>query len=200
MQEIQDRRADQTGPARASKLKSGLRRHQSGARFLALNWVGEMPGHTLRRMCYRRFGLEFPADTVIYGGAEIRAPKKLRIGSGTVIGNGAILDARRGLTIGSNVNFSTGVWIWTLQHDHNDPGFAAVGGPVVIGDDAWVSCRCTILPGVRIGRGAVVAAGAVVTKDVPDFAIVGGVPAKVIGMRNPQIDYSLAADPPTPYI
>lgn len=198
MQDVAEKPA---GPARqASRLKSGIRRHQSGARFLALNWVGELPGHTLRRSCYRRFGLDYPADTVIYGGAEIRAPKKLRIGAGTVIGNGAILDARRGLTIGSNVNFSTGVWIWTLQHDHNDPHFAAVGGPVEIGDDAWLSCRTTILPGVRIGRGAVVAAGAVVTKDVPDFAIVGGVPAKVIGMRNPEIDYLLSADPPTPYI
>ncbi|MFC6639871.1 acyltransferase [Sulfitobacter sediminilitoris] len=58
-------------------------------------------------------------------------------------------------------------------------------------DYAWISCRVTILPNVRIGRGAVVAAGAVVTKDVPQFAIVAGVPAVVIGERERNLKYQL---------
>ncbi len=62
---------------------------------------------------------------------------------------------------------------------------------MVIGDRAYVATRATILPGTVIGEGAVVAAGAVVTKDVPAFAIVGGVPAKVIGERTQNLDYSL---------
>ena len=55
--------------------------------------------------------------------------------------------------------------------------------PVVIGDDVWIGRRAMIMPGVKIGNGVVVAAGAVVTKDVPDFAIVGGVPAKILKIR-----------------
>jgi acetyltransferase-like isoleucine patch superfamily enzyme len=84
------------------------------------------------------------------------------------------------------------VWIWTLEHDPQSPAFATTGGPVVIEDYAWVSCRTVILPNVRIGRGAVVAAGAVVTRDVPDYAIVGGVPAKVIGERSRDLNYELS--------
>lgn len=59
----------------------------------------------------------------------------------------------------------------------------SVSKPVVIGDDVWIGARSIILKGVHIGKGAVIAAGAVVTKDVPEYAIVGGVPAKVIKYR-----------------
>jgi len=103
------------------------------------------------------------------------------------------LDARRGLVIGNYVNFSSEVMIWTLQHDHNSPTFADKGGKVVIGDRAWISCRAIILPGVTIGEGAVVAAGAVVTKDVAPYTIVGGIPAKEIGKRNRDLTYELGS-------
>ncbi|NJK52359.1 MAG: hypothetical protein HC936_05170 [Leptolyngbyaceae cyanobacterium SU_3_3] len=89
--------------------------------------------------------------------------------------------------------FQPAAWIWTAQHDLNDSGFAGVSAPVVIEDYAWISSRATILPGVTIGRGAVVAAGAVVTKSVAPFEIVGGVPAKKIGERNRDLDYQLSS-------
>ena len=116
-----------------------------------------------------------------------------------MVGSCAVLDGRRGITIGSNVNLSSGVWIWTLQHAINDPNFGTEGGPVEIGDRAWVSCRVVILPGVRIGTGAVIAAGAVVTRDIPDFAIAAGVPARVIGHRACDLRYELAGNS-IPYI
>jgi acetyltransferase-like isoleucine patch superfamily enzyme len=101
----------------------------------------------------------------------------------------ATLDGRNGITIGKNVNFSSEVALWTLQHDYNSPTFATSGGPIVIGDRAWISFRATILPGVTIGEGAVVAANSVVTKDVPPFTVVGGIPAKKIGERTTDLSY-----------
>lgn len=169
-----------------------LRWWRSGWSFYSILLIGKLPGHSLRRALYRWLhGLSFPATSVLYGGAEIRNPPALKIGENTVIGHYAILDARRGLELGRNVNLSTGVWIWTEQHDPNDPDFAIVGGKVVVEDYAWISCRAVVLPGVRLGEGCVVAAGAVVTKDVPAWSIVGGVPAAVIGQRNRNLRYQL---------
>ena len=113
----------------------------------------------------------------------------ISIGNNCVINRDVYLDGRVGLTIGQNVNISFGVTILTLQHDHMHPQFISVGEPVVIEDDVWIGVNAVILPGVTVARGAVIAAGAVVTKSVPAFAIVGGIPAKVIGERNHQIDY-----------
>ena len=153
---------------------------------------GYIPSMRVRRLIYRRvFRMNVGNTTVIYGGAEIRAPRNVWIGEHAIIGHHAILDGRLGLKIGKNVNLSSGVWIWTMEHDPQAPDFAAKGGEVVIEDFVWISCRAMILPGVRIGQGAVVAAGAVVVNDVPPYAIVGGVPAKVIGQRNKDLTYRL---------
>ena len=167
-------------------------RYREGLRFLLLLVCGYLPSHRVRLWLYRRlFHVQIGRASFIYGGAEIRAPWGIQVGDHTSIGNHAILDGRMGLHIGNNVNLSTGVWIWTMQHDPQSPTFATTGAPVVIEDYAWVSCRVTILPGVTVGRGAVVAAGAVVTEDVPPYAIVGGVPARVIGERTRDLTYEL---------
>lgn len=94
-----------------------------------------------------------------------------------------MLDARRGLRIRRNAVIAYEAIIWSLNHDYNDIYFKRKGSPTEIGEYAWICSRSIILPGINIGKGAIVASGAVVTKDVPDFAIVGGVPAKVIGYR-----------------
>ncbi len=112
-----------------------------------------------------------------------------------MVGFWATLDGRRGIKLGENVNLSSEVALWTLQHDPNDLAFGVRGGPIVVEDFAWISFRATVLPGVRIGRGAIVAANSVVTADVEDFTIVGGIPAKVIGKRNQELDYRLSAGP-----
>jgi acetyltransferase-like isoleucine patch superfamily enzyme len=91
--------------------------------------------------------------------------------------------------IGQNVNFSAEAAIWTQQHDPQSATFEIYSAPVVVEDRAWISFRSTVLPGTTIGEGAVVAANAVVTKDVPKFTIVGGIPAKVIGSRNHNLTY-----------
>ena len=94
------------------------------------------------------------------------------------------------------MDIASEVMIYTSEHDINDVHFKAHVSPVVINDYVFIGPRAIILPGVTIGRGAIVGAGAVVTKDVADFAIVGGVPAKQIGERenkNPSYHLGRAA-------
>jgi len=96
-----------------------------------------------------------------------------------------------GLYIGSNVSISEGTAIFTLEHDPNSPTFDNRGAPVRIADYVFLGARAIVLPGVTIGEGAVVGAGAVVTRDVAPFTIVAGVPAKPIGQRSRDLAYSL---------
>lgn len=160
--------------------------------FISLRLTGYFPSHHIRLLIYRIFGMKIGRDSHIYMGAEIRSPYRIQIGTGCSIGHQAILDGRGRLTIGNNVNFSTGVWIWTAQHDVNNLHFGSYSAPVRIEDYVWLSCRSVILPGVTVGEGAVVASGAVVTKDVDPYTIVGGVPAKKIGERIRGLDYTLS--------
>lgn len=153
--------------------------------------VGALPVHALRVGVLRAWGAKVHSEATVYHGFEVRAASRLRIGPRSSIGNGAILDARGGITIGADVNFSTDVHIWTGQHDWRSPRFAYQSTPVVIDDRAWISTRVTILPGVHIGEGAVVAAGAVVTGDVAPYTLVGGVPAVRIADRPRDLTYRL---------
>ena len=148
----------------------------------------------MRTWLARRLGMTIAPTAKVYRWREVRNPKKITIGAGSIVGLWATLDGREGITIGKNVNISSESALWTLQHDHNSPTFATKGGPITIGDRAWISFRATILPGVTIGEGAVVAAGAVVTKDVPPFTIVGGIPAKVIAPRTDDLTYDWDAN------
>jgi maltose O-acetyltransferase len=93
------------------------------------------------------------------------------------------------LTIGKHVSVSIQSVILTLEHDLSDPNFRAVGAPVFLGDRSFIGTKAVVLPGVSIGENAGVAAGAVVTKDVPAAAIVGGVPARPIGTRPQNLEY-----------
>ncbi|MDD5093468.1 MAG: acyltransferase [Dehalococcoidia bacterium] len=166
-------------------------RYLSAIEWFILTFAGYIPCQTIRKGIYRMMGMKIGKGTVIFGKAEVRMPGNIVIGNNVAIGHGAILDGRGGIEIGNNVNFSTGVWLWTAQHDVNDPYFSMSTGRIVIEDYAWLSCRTTVLPDTSIARGAVVAAGAVVTKDVPPFKIVAGVPAQVIGERNRDLRYRL---------
>ena len=160
-------------------------------RFLVLRIIGYVPSSHIRHSIYRLFGMKLDKMSHIYMGAEIRSPSKISIGKGTSIGHRALLDGRGRLSIGNHVNFGTGVWVWTAEHQVNSLDFHIVKEPVVIEDFVWCSARVTILPGVKIGKGAVIAAGAVVTKDVAPFTIAGGVPAKKIGERSQELKYSI---------
>ena len=176
--------------------------------------TGYIPSHTIRLFLYRYFfGVKIGKDSSIHWRAEFNNPAGISIGHNTIVGNNAFLDGRfkrnkdvskaksymdqlrgkgeRPLTIGNNVSIAGEVRIYTMEHDVDSPDFAEIGAPVVIEDYAVIGTRVTILPGVTIGKGAVVASGAVVTRDVPAFTVVGGVPAQFIKNRAKNLTYTL---------
>ena len=152
------------------------------------HFVSNHPGKRIRKIYLKILGVKFSGKAMVYEGFHIRYAKGIKIGKNTTIGPRVLLDGRNGLNIGNNVTLAYEAVIWTMNHDYNDSHFKVCGGSVEIGDYAWICSRAIILPNVKIGRYAVVAAGAVVTKDVPDYAVVGGVPARIIGTRE-QKDY-----------
>jgi len=151
--------------------------------LMILRWVGHIPSHLIRLLVYRLFGLKIGSGSRIHMWANFFNPAHITIGEDTIIGDHCFLDGRAPLKIGSHTDIASQVLIYNSEHDVHDPNFRPIEEPVEIGDYVFIGARAIILPGVKIGRGAVVAAGAVVTKDVPPKTIVGGVPAKKIGER-----------------
>lgn len=152
--------------------------------LMLLRWAGHIPSHRIRRTFYRISGIRMGRGTSIHMWANFFYPPNIEIGEDTIIGNNVFLDGRDALIIGNHVDIAAEVLVYNSEHDTTADDFVAHTESVEIGDYVFVGPRAIILPGVKIGRGAIVAAGAVVTKSVSDFAIVGGVPAKVIGERN----------------
>ncbi len=157
-----------------------------------LHIVGCFPSHHLRRFFYRLAGIKIGKGSTIHTGARFYDPKNITIGNDSIIGERAVLDGREKLIIGNHVAISSEVMIYNSEHSIEHEDFVAKNAPVEIEDYCFIGPRVIILPGVKIGKGAVVAAGAVVTKDVVPFTIVGGVPAKVISERkNKNVTYKL---------
>lgn len=110
---------------------------------------------------------------------------RVKFGKGVFLNHSAILSASGGIEFEDGVMVAPGCRIATINHDMNNRHTIYTYGKVTIRKNAWLGMNVTVCPGVTIGKYAVVAAGAVVTKDVPDYAVVGGVPAKVIRMQDP---------------
>lgn len=152
--------------------------------------IAYTPFHTIRLFWYRFMLGRLGNKSTLLMMVTLKNPRQIYIGDHCVINSRVLLDGRNGkLQIGNHVQISYESNIWTLEHNPQDPQFGDRGGDVIIEDYVWIGSRVTILPGVRIGRGAVIAAGAVVTKDVPELHIVAGVPAVQIGTRNANMQY-----------
>jgi maltose O-acetyltransferase len=157
-----------------------------------LHFVGCIPSHHIRRVFYGLAGITIGRGSTIHTGARFYNPGNIKIGIGSIVGESSVLDGRDSLIIGDNVDIASEVMIYNSQHDIDSGTFNAVTKPVVIEDYVFIGPRSIILPGVSIGKGAVVAAGSVVAKNVSPFQVVGGVPAKFIRERkNKDLNYKL---------
>lgn len=152
--------------------------------MMILRWVSHIPFHHVRRFMYRLGGMKIGKGSTIHCGAVFYDTRNITVGKDTIIGENAVLDGRDRLHIGDHVDIASEVMIYNSEHDLKDPHFGPICAPVVIEDYVFIGPRAIILPGVTIHKGAAVAAGAVVTKDVTEGSVVGGVPAKEISKRD----------------
>ncbi|WP_075171474.1 acyltransferase [Neptunomonas phycophila] len=167
-----------------------------GLHLLYFKIVGLFPSRIMRNFLYLPFMGSGVFFNIFFGGVILRSPWKIKLGRGSVVGEKVQLDCRRGLVIGNHVNISSEVQIWTLHHDPQSSTFKAIGKEVVIEDYVWLGARSIILPGVRVGKGAVVGAGSVVARDVEPYSIVVGNPAKKVKSRNENLTYKLECNIP----
>lgn len=154
--------------------------------------INRIPSSELRNRLYERFGsinFEEVDHTLIMRRVEILDPEKLQLGKGTIIQPHVLLDARGGLEIGREVGVAERSIVLTGAHGF-EGGITDHCWRTRIEDKVFINLGAMIMPGVRVGEGAVIAAGSIVTKDVEPWTIVAGTPAKKIGDRTP-CDYTL---------
>jgi maltose O-acetyltransferase len=176
--------------------------------YVTNHLVAHFPSYRVRHSWYRRaLGLSLARSCGVHMGCFIwfNSRGQIRrdgscIGARTRINRDCCLDMRGQLLIGDDVSVSPEVMILTGQHRYDRPGFDFETKPVVIEDHVWIGARAMILPGTTLGRGAVVAAGAVVSGRVPPRTVVAGVPARPLRARPEHaLDYALNdTDDPLP--
>lgn len=151
--------------------------------LMILRWIGHIPFHSVRNFFYRLSGVKMGKGSVIHMWSSFFNPSGITIGEDTIIGDHAFLDGRAPLVIGNHVDIASQVLIYNSQHEIDSDDFGATEKKVIIEDYVFLGPRSIIQPGVTIKKGAVIAAGAVVTEDVDAFTMWGGVPAKLIRDR-----------------
>ena len=175
------------------KVRRILREETSGLHFrliLARLILAPLPsfvGSRFRAWILRLAGFRIGPGTQLFnvpffaGSGNIY--QRLIIGENCLVSVGCYFDLAEKITIGDRVGISPRCMLMTAKHDFHNPDNRVgnlLGGKIHVGNGAWLGTACIILPGITIGEGAVIGAGAVVTKDVPANTVVAGVPAKVI--------------------
>lgn len=153
--------------------------------------VNKLPSRHLRRWFYQLLGAKLGKGTLPCRRVEVLLPMGLELADRVAVGWFAELDARGGITVGHDTNIASHAKLITGSHDIDDPDYTADFRPIHIGHHCWIGTGAIILQGVTVGDGAVVAAGAVVTKDIPPYEVWGGVPAKFIRKRPEGMTYEL---------
>lgn len=160
--------------------------------YFANHIISHVPFHFVRLYFYRTIlKAKIDAGSSVFMGTWFDTVGGLSIGRNSTVNQQCRLDSRGGLKIGSNVSISAQVYILTADHDLQSAHFDGRKSKVRVADYVFIGTRATILPGVSIGEGAVVAAGAVVTRDVPPYTMVAGIPAKQVGIRRRELVYKV---------
>lgn len=146
-------------------------------------WMPYFVGRTWRMYLLQWFGMTCSGHVNIYPSVKVWAPWNVELGSYVAIDDEVNLYSADRIKIGTKVAISREAFICTASHDITKPNRPLSTAPITICDGVWIGARAIILPGVTIGEGAVIAAGAVVVKDVAPWTVVGGNPATVIKMR-----------------
>jgi putative colanic acid biosynthesis acetyltransferase WcaF len=157
--------------------------------------VTHVPFNPLRIWWLRRLGARLGDHVYLFGGSEVLQPAGLEIAGNFHLGRHSQVDARGGIRVGTNVVIAGHCLLLTADHDPQDGSFKGRLGSIVIEDRVWVGSRATILKGVTLGEGSVVAAGATVSRDIPAWSIVAGVPARIVGQRSQAQSYEIDYGP-----
>lgn len=139
--------------------------------------------HGWRRFWLRRFGARIAANCLVYPTVRIWAPWNLKMGPAAVLGDGVDCYNVAPVHLGPGAIVSQRAFLCTASHDHRREDFALIAGKIEVLEGGWVSAEAFIGPGVVIGDFSIVAARAVVVRDVEAYSIVGGNPANFIGDR-----------------
>ncbi len=155
--------------------------------------MNRIPLVAARMRAYAALGVEFDdLDSAnISLGVDMWAGANLSVGRGSTIGQKCFVDARGGIRVESDVSISREVCVLTAAHEPDSPEFETSLAPVRFEPRCWIGTRAVVMPGVCVGEAAVVAAGAVVTRDVAPYTVVGGVPAKLLRKRREPLSYAL---------
>lgn len=164
--------------------------------YIPNHLINKIPFYCIRHFIYRNiYRLKLGKGSSIHLNCFINR-FNIEIGKNTAINRKCYLDSRGGIKIGNNVSISPEVHLITAEHNINDPYFTYATAPIVLEDYVFIGTRAIVLPGVHLGKGCVVASGAVVTKSFPEYSVVAGVPAKIISTRNKGLNYSCKWMPP----
>jgi maltose O-acetyltransferase len=160
------------------------------ALYIANYFINKIPFYCLRHFYYKRLlGIKLGKGSSIHLNCFLYG-KNIKIGNNTTINRRCFLDGRGNICIGNNVSISPEVFILTDDHIVNSKTFEGRSRSVFVDDYVWIGSRALILPSVYIGKGAVISAGAVVTKNVEPYTVVAGIPATKIAMRSSDLEYS----------
>jgi putative colanic acid biosynthesis acetyltransferase WcaF len=177
----------------AFSLQNRLGRFCWGIVYACLFRLSPRPFHGWRRMLLRAFGAHLAPYTHIYPDARIWAPWNLVCDEYASIADGAIIYNPAPVHMGSHSIVSQQAYICGATHAYDDPTFPLIAAPITLGSYSWVCARATVQAGVTLGKGAILALGAVATRDLDAWTVYGGVPARRIKPRRQDSSMMLLA-------
>ena len=156
-------------------LAEGKKDVQTNHKFNLAVPLSEEYFSLMRELFYNQIG----ENSIVYNQLTVVRPKNVKIGKNVTVMNGALMMSAGGITIEDNVLIAANVQLISNNHDPYDR-YVITCKPILIKEGAWVGAGATILPGVTVGKHAIIGANSVVSKDIPDYAVAVGCPAKVI--------------------